>query len=185
MPDPLPRIALICGSLRKDSINLKLLKALQKKLKTAGAKSSYVNIGDYDLPLYHGDLDTPPGVKKLIRRLKSFDGVIVVTPEYNGSLPPVLKNAIDWTSTVETGHISGPVYGIASCSPGPMSGIMAMRQLQFILMRLGADLVPKQVGCGFGEQAFDKKGHLTAEPAATFADVMIAQMLERIARKGE
>lgn len=184
MTDTSPRIGLICGSLRAESMNLKLVKALQKKIKTAGAKSSYVNIGDYDLPLYHGDIAQPPGVKKLIRRLKGFDGVIVVTPEYNGSLPPVLKNAIDWTSTVETGHISGPVYGIASCTPGPMSGIMAMRQLQFILMRLGAELVPRQVGCGFGEKAFDKKGYLTAEPAATFADVMIGQMLERIARKG-
>lgn len=184
MTDTPAKIALICGSLRKDSINLRLLKALQKKLKAAGAKASYVNLETFDLPLYHGDLDTPAGVKKLIRRLKSFDGVVVVTPEYNGSLPPVLKNAIDWTSTVETGHISGPVYGIASCSPGPMSGIMAMRELQFLLMRLGAELVPKQVGCGFGETAFDAKGNLTAEPAATFADVMITQMLERIARKG-
>lgn len=184
MTDTPPRIGLICGSLRVDSMNLKLIKALQKKLKAVGAKSSYVNIGDYDLPLYHGDLDLPPGVKKLIRRLKGFDGVIVVTPEYNGGLPPVLKNAIDWTSTVETGHITGPIYGIASCTPGPMSGIMAMRQLQFLLMRLGANLVPRQVGCGHGETAFDKKGHLVAQPASTFADTMIEQMLERIARKG-
>ncbi|MGJ8564314.1 MAG: NADPH-dependent FMN reductase [Alphaproteobacteria bacterium] len=176
-------IALICGSLRADSLNLRLVKALQKKLDAAGAKSAYVNIGDYDLPLYHGDLETPVGVQKLIKDLKSFDGVIVVTPEYNGSLPPVLKNAIDWTSTLETGHITGPIYGIASCSPGPMSGIMAMRELQFLLMRLGAELVPKQVGCGFGEKAFDAAGNLEAQPASTFADVMIAQMLERIARK--
>lgn len=183
MTELTPRIALICGSLRADSINLKLLKSIQKKIKAAGGKSSYVNIETYALPLYHGDLETPAGVKKLIRRLKSFDGVIVVTPEYNGSLPPVLKNAIDWTSTVETGHISGPVYGIASCSPGPMSGIMAMRELQFLLMRLGAELVPQQVGCGFGDKAFDAKGHLIAQPAATFADVMIGQMFERIARK--
>ncbi len=183
MTDLTPRIALICGSLRADSINLKLLKALQKKIKAAGGKSSYVNLDTYDLPLYHGDLETPVGVKKLIRRLKSFDGVIIVTPEYNGGLPPVLKNAIDWTSTVETGHISGPVYGIASCTPGPMSGIMVMRQLQFILMRLGAELVPQQVGCGFGGKAFDAKGHLIAQPAVSFADKMIAQMFDRIARK--
>lgn len=178
-----PRIALLCGSLRKISINKQLQKAIALKLKDAGAKPSIVDIGTYDLPLYHGDLATPPGVKKLIRRLKGFDGVIIVTPEYNGGLPPVLKNAIDWTSTVETGHISGPVYGIASCTPGPMSGIMAMRHLQFILLRLGAELVPQQLGCGFAAKAFDGKGHLIAQPAAQFADKMISQMLERIARK--
>ena len=179
-----PKIALICGSLRNESINHTLLKALQKRVKSAGAKATEVKLSDYDLPLYHGDLETPPAVKKLIRRLKGFDGVVIVTPEYNGGLPPVLKNAIDWTSTVETGHISGPVYGIAACSPGPMSGIMCLRQLQFILMRLGAELVPQQVGCGHGGSAFDSKGNLTAQPAATFADKMISHMLERIARKG-
>ena len=183
MSNPAPRIALICGSLRKDSINKKLTKALAKRFKTAGANTSDIDLGKYDLPLYHGDLVTPSGVKKLIRRIKGFDGVVIVTPEYNGGLPPVLKNAIDWTSTVETGHISGPVYGIASCTPGPMSGIMCMRQLQFILMRLGAELVPQQLGCGNAATAFDKKGKLVSEPAVTFADKMIAQMLQRIARR--
>jgi len=94
-----PHIALICGSLRKDSINKKLLKALAKRFKAAGAKASDINLGKYDLPLYHGDLSTPPGVKKLIQRLKSFDGIVIVTPEYNGGLPPLVKNTIDWTST--------------------------------------------------------------------------------------
>ncbi len=178
-----PRFGLMCGSLRADSINLRLLKALQSRLIEAGAEADYVNIGDYDLPLYHGDLEQPKGVKRLIECLKGYDGVIIITPEYNGSLPPVLKNAIDWTSTVETGHISGPVYGIGSCSPGPMSGIMAMRELQFLLMRLGAELVPQQVGCGHADKAFDAEGHLVAQPASKFADNMIGQMLERIARK--
>lgn len=178
-----PRIGFLCGSLRKDSINQKLSKALQKKAKAAGAKTGEINLGTYDLPLYHGDLKTPPSVKKLISRMKGFDGIIVVSPEYNGGLPPVLKNAIDWTSTVEMGHISGKVFGIASCTPGPMSGIMGMRQIQFILMRLGADLVPTQTGCGFADKAFDKKGELTALPAATFADKMIGQMLSRISSR--
>lgn len=183
MTNTAPKIALICGSLRKDSINHALLKALQKLCKSAGAKATEVKLSDYDMPIYHGDLNTPATVKKIIRRLKGFDGVIIVTPEYNGSLPPVLKNMIDWTSTVETGHISGPVYGIASCTPGPMSGIMCLRQLQFILMRLGAELVPQQVGCGNAGKAFDDKGNLTAQPSASFADKMISQMLDRIARK--
>lgn len=184
MTTPSPKIALICGSLRAESINHKLLKALQKRFKAAGAKATEVKLSAYDMPIYHGDLGTPATVKKLIRRLQGFDGVVIITPEYNGGLPPVLKNAIDWTSTVETGHISGPVYGIASCTPGPMSGIMCLRQLQFILLRLGAELVPQHVGCGNASKAFDGKGNLTAKPAADFADKMISQMLERIARKG-
>lgn len=178
-----PSIGFLCGSLRKGSINQQFSKALQKKAKAAGAKTGEVNLATYDLPLYHGDLKTPAGVKKLIKRMKSFDGIVMISPEYNGGLSPVLKNAIDWTSTVETGHINGKVYGVASCTPGPMSGIMVMRQMQFILMRLGADLVPAQAGCGFAGEAFDKKGLLVAEPAGTLADKMLDQMLTRIKAK--
>ncbi len=178
-----PRIGFLCGSLRTGSINQQLSKAIQKKAKAKGVKTGEINLDTYDLPLYHGDLKTPAGVKKLITRMKGFDGVVIVTPEYNGGLPPVLKNAIDWTSTVETGHINGRIYGIAACTPGPMSGIMVMRELQFLLMRLGADLVPTQAGCGFAAKAFDTKGHLTAEPASTFADKMLDQMLSRIKAK--
>jgi len=154
-----------------------------KRFKTAGAKTSVIDLGLYDLPLYHGDLDCPTGVKKLIRKMKSYDGIVITTPEYNGGLTPLLKNAIDWTSTIETGHISGPIFGIASCSPGPMSGIMGMRQLQYILTRLGAQTVPIQVGCGNAEQAFDEKGALIAEPAASLAEKMTKTMLARISGK--
>ena len=177
-----PKIGFLCGSLRAGSINKTLEKALMKRFKAAGAKTSVIDLGLYDLPLYHGDLDLPAGVKKLIRKMKSYDGIIITTPEYNGSLPPVLKNAIDWTSTVELGHIHGPVYAIASCSPGPMSGIMGMRQVQYILTRLGADVIPTQVGCGLAAKAFDANGALIAEPASTLADTMQEAMLARIKR---
>jgi len=179
-----PKIAFLCASLRTGSINKKLEKALTKRVKAAGAKVSSIDLGAYDLPLYHGDLPTPPGVKKLIRRMKGYDGIIIVSPEYNGGLPPLLKNAIDWTSTVEMGHIrGGAVFAIASCSPGPMSGIMCMRQINYILTRLGAELIPTQVGVGNADQAFSGKGELIAEPSSTLADMMIRQLIERIEQK--
>ncbi len=179
-----PKIGFLCGSLRMASINKQLEKALVKGFKAHGAKTTIIDLAGYELPLFHGDMTQPAGVKKLIRKMKSCDGIVITSPEYNGGIPPVLKNAIDWTSTVETGHIRGPVYAIASCTPGPMSGIMCMRQVQYILTRLGGEVVPVQVGCGLAAQAFDKKGVLIAEPAATLAVGMTESMLERIARKG-
>lgn len=178
-----PKIGFICGSLREGSINKKLETALRKRVKAAGASSSVIDLGKYDLPLYHGDQETPSDVKKLINRIKKLDGVIVVSPEYNGGLPPVLKNMIDWTSTVSTDHFTGPVYGISSCTPGPMSGIMCMRQINYILMRVGAEVLPTQVGVGNASKAFDGKGHLIAQPSSTLADKMIAAMLKRIQQK--
>jgi len=179
-----PKIAFICASLRTGSMNKRLEKALIKRFKAAGAKTSSVDLGKYEMPLFHSDLKAPPTVKKLITRLKGFDGIVVVSPEYNGCLPPLLKNTIDWTSTVSTDYIKGAVWGLASATPGPMSGIMCMRQMQFIFTRLGGDVLPQQVGCGNASKAFDNKGNLTAQPTLTFADNMRDMMLERIAQKG-
>lgn len=152
------------------------------KAAESGASAEAVSLSDYEMPLYHGDHDTPDAVPALIAKLKTFDAVVIVSPEYNGSLPPLLKNTIDWTSTVETGHITGPVYGIASCTPGPMSGIMCMRQIHYILTRLGAEVVPTQVGCGMAGSAFDN-GKLVAQPASNLADKMIGQLITRVSQK--
>lgn len=173
------KIGFLCGSLRIDSSNKQLEKSLIKRAKALGAETSVIDLALFDMPIFHGDLDTPENAKKLIHEMTAFDAIVITSPEYNGSLPPVLKNAIDWTSTVETSHITSPVYGIASATPGPMSGIMGMRQLAYILTRMGANVVPTQVGCGVASKAFDGKGNLTAEPAAALADKMLASLIER------
>ncbi len=175
-----PTIGFICGSLRNGSINKQLEKALIKRFKRAGVKTSTINLAAYDLPLYNGDLDMPSGVKKLVRKIKSCDGIIAVSPEYNGGLTPVLKNAIDWTSTLGTDHFKMPYWGIASCTPGAMSGIMSMRQLNYILMRVGGNVSPVQVGVGHAANAFDAKGELISEPASTLAEHLITDMLVHI-----
>ncbi|MDB2437303.1 NAD(P)H-dependent oxidoreductase [Hellea sp.] len=176
-----PKIAFICASLREGSINRKLEKALIKRFKAAGAKTSSIDLGKYEMPIYHGDLKTPPTVKKLIKRLSGFDGIVVVSPEYNGCLPPLLKNTIDWTSTVSTDYIKNAIWGLASATPGPMSGIMCMRQMQFIFNRLGGHVLHQQVGCGNASKAFNERGDLIAEPTSSHADDMRDIMLKRIA----
>ena len=174
--DSLPVIGFMCGSLRSSSINKQLEKALIKRFKRAGFKTTSINLGRYDLPLYNGDLTLPSGVKALSRKLKSCDGIIVVSPEYNGGLTPLLKNAIDWVSTLSTEPFKSPYWGIAACSPGTMSGIMAMRQTNYILTRLGAHVSPIQVGVGNAPDAFDASGELITEPATTLAEALIESM---------
>lgn len=172
-------IAFICASLRHGSINQQLETALMIKASEMDAAPTKVDLNDYEMPLFHGDLKTPDTVQALIDHLKSFDAVVIVTPEYNGSLPPLLKNMIDWTSTVETGHLTGPVYGIASCTPGPMSGIMCLRQLHYILNRVGAEVVQTHVGCGNAAAAFDGDARLAAELPDSLADKMLGQLITR------
>ena len=178
-----PTLAFICGSLRTGSINGQLEAALMRRAEQHGAKAEKVDLGEYEMPLYHGDLELPETTKALVKRLATFDGIVVVSPEYNGGLTPLLKNVIDWTSTFDLSHIRGPVWGIACCTPGPMSGIMGMRQTHYILCRLGAEVMPTQVGVGLAATAFDADGQLIAQPSSDLADTLLSGMLDRIARK--
>ncbi|MGB3457487.1 MAG: NADPH-dependent FMN reductase [Litorimonas sp.] len=183
MTDFTPSIAFVCGSLRSGSINQRLQDALMARVEGHGGRAVEVSLADYDMPIYHGDLDTPDTVPALIEALASHDGIVMVTPEYNGSLPALLKNAVDWTSTVSTRWIKGQTFGIASCTPGPMSGIMCLRELAFLLRRLGGDVVPTQVGVGMAGQAFDADGALIGQPGAKLADEMLASVIAMAKRK--
>jgi len=178
--DDKPVIGFICGSLRDGSINKQLEGALIKRFARANAATLSIDLGAYDLPLFHGDINTPTEVKALSGQLSSCDGLIVISPEYNGGLPPVLKNAIDWISTLGTAQFEKPYWGIASCTPGPMSGIMCMRQVNYILTRLGAHTSPFQVGVGNASAAFDAKGELISQPATSIAEKLVSDMLDHI-----
>ena len=178
-----PNIGFVCGSLRTGSINQKLQNALIERFKATGANTHVIDLGSYELPLFHGDLDVPESVNTFVEDLKDLDGVVIISPEYNGGLPPLLKNAIDWSSTVSKKHLENPVYGISSCTPGPMSGIMCMRQINYILMRLGAEVLSVQVGVGNASKAFNEKGELTAQPSSDLANKMRDGMLKRIQQK--
>jgi len=177
------KIGFLCGSLRTGSINKQLENALIIRAKALGAEIGIIDLDQYDLPMFHGDIAAPEAVRTLINNIKDCDGIIITSPEYNGGLPPVLKNAIDWSSTVETGHITKPVYAIASATPGPMSGIMGMRQIAYILTRMGATLIPTQVGCGTASKAFNANGELIAEPASGLADKMLAGLTQCMASR--
>ena len=180
-----PKIAFLCGSRRTGSINLALQSALMTRFGDAGATCSELDIEAYGLPLYHGDLDLPDGATRLAADMEAADGIIIVSPEYNGGLPPVLKNAIDWVSTTGSQAFRKPYWGISSCTPGPMSGIMCMRQINYILMRLGGHVSPVQVGVGLAGQAFEDDGGLVAGRSRDLADNLIADMLDRIARDAD
>ena len=187
MTKPAHKIALISGSTRVGSMNKALVDAMAHIFKDAGAKCVKIDLARYDMPIYNGDWEAENGVpratKNLVKRLKSCDGVFIATPEYNGCLPALLKNTIDWTTRVELGQFSGPVYGIGSATPGALSGIMVLKQLHFILNRLGATTVPCQLGVGFASKAFDKKGKFIEGRTKGFAKTLAGQMLAEISRR--
>jgi len=182
-------VLIFAGSTREGSINQKLVEALTGPLKAGGFDVDAITLADYDMPLYNGDWEdahgAPDAAKALAAEFKSHDAVVMVTPEYNGGLPPLLKNTIDWLTRLEDmSHYHAPVFGIASCTPGAMNGIMVMRQVAYILNRLGCEVIPTQLGVGPASSAFADDGSLANERTQGMAEKFVTSLKERVERKG-
>ena len=129
-------IAVLVGSLRRDSFNRKLASALAR---LAPKEFSFEQIGIGELPLYNQDDDATPAelVQRFKTAIKSADGVLFVTPEYNRSIPGVLKNAVDHASRPYGQSVfAGKPAGVIGASAGPLGTAMAQQHLRNVLAHL-------------------------------------------------
>ncbi len=158
------KIAVLVGSLRKDSFNRKMAKALIK-LSPDSLTLEIVEIGG--LPLYNQDLDDNPPVAwiEFRQRIKKFDGVLFVTPEYNRSVPGVLKNAIDVGSRpYGKSAWDGKPGGVMSVSPGAMGGFGANHHLRQSMVFLNVPVMQQpEAYIGNAANLFDEEGDLTSD----------------------
>ena len=163
------KIAVLVGSLRKASYNLKMAKALIE-LAPASLKLQIVNIGE--LPLYNEDLEaTLPHQWKLFREeIQRFDGILFVTPEYNRSVPAVLKNAIDVASRpYGKSAWNGKPGAVVSVSPGSMGGFGANHHLRQSMVFINVPTMPQpEAYIGGAAKLFDESGKLTNESTKDF-----------------
>ena len=181
------KLAIFSGSTREGSINRKLERALVPLLEFEGFEVTVLSLTDYPMPIYDGDFEAengaPQAAQDLAGVLAEQDAVMVVTPEYNGGLPPLLKNTIDWMTRVgDMSQYHNPVWAIASCTPGPMSGIMVMRQVQYILTRIGTQVLQFQLGVGNAGTAFEDDGSFADSRTQDRAKSVIEKLAARTAK---
>src|SRR5260370_16038076 len=137
------KILVIPGSLRTGSLNARLAASAAYEFAQAGVEVTRISLGDFPLPIYDGDLQTKSGVPKnainLKRMIGTHHGVLIVTPEYNSSVPPLVKNTIDWVTRVQDAHESrGQVFrerplAIAAASESRLGGTRSRASLRLIL----------------------------------------------------
>ena len=138
---------------------LRLLSACIRPLEVAGAQLNVVDLADYPAPLYNGDLEVESGIPvsmvTMQQHFAASDGVLVVSPEYNGSIPPLLKNTLDWCSrpnppilNARGGIFAGARRRWWRNSPGPMGGMRVLFHLRDILGYPGMYVIPQQLGVG-------------------------------------
>jgi chromate reductase, NAD(P)H dehydrogenase (quinone) len=166
---PTTKILAFAGSARKDSFNKKLVKIAILGAKAAGAEVTYLDFRDLPLPLFDEDLETSEGLPanaiKLKAMMKAHQGFLIACPEYNSSITPLLKNAIDWASRPEQGEPSlvcftGKVAALMSASPGGLGGLRGLVHVRSILGNIGVLVLPDQKAIGNAYQAFDENGNL-------------------------
>jgi chromate reductase, NAD(P)H dehydrogenase (quinone) len=164
-----PQIAVIVGSNRKDSINRNLAEALAK-LGAGKFAAKFVRIDD--LPMYNQDHEgnLAPEVVRFKDELAKADGVLIVTPEHNRSIPTVLKNAVDWgTRPWGKNNWAGKPIAVAGTSPGALGAALAQSHLRQVLSgSLGAFLFGGEIYITYKDGLLDGHGNVADEGSKKF-----------------
>ena len=182
------KILVIPGSLRTGSLNAKLAGTIAHALGVAGADVTRISLSDFPLPIYDGDLQAKSGIPKnavnLKRMMGSHQGILIVTPEYNSSVPALVKNTVDWVSRVQDPHETrGQVFrdrafAIAAASGNRLGGARALSALRLILTACHAMVVPNQLALPFAEEAYDDKDRLKHTNDIEALGAMVRQLIE-------
>jgi chromate reductase, NAD(P)H dehydrogenase (quinone) len=184
-----PGILAFSGSARKESLNRKLLAVAVQEVKNAGGVVTLIDLADYELPLYHGDLEDasglPANARKLIDLIKDHAGLLVASPEYNSMITPLLKNTLDWcTRDDENNPFPGRVAAVVSASPGALGGIRSLKLAQQLLLHLGCQVVPGNAMLPQAHKAFGPDGKLTEPRALKSVQELAARLVETVRKLG-
>jgi NAD(P)H-dependent FMN reductase len=158
------KILAFAGSARKESWNQRLIKIAARYARDQGADVTLINLGDLNLPIMDEDLEkekgAPEGAVRLKQLMFEHQALLIACPEYNSSITPLLKNAIDWASRKAEGELPlqayrGKVCGLISASPGALGGLRGLVHVRAILGNIGVFVVPEQTAIGSVHQAFN------------------------------
>jgi chromate reductase len=187
-----PKILAFAGSLRRASLNKRVLKTAIRGAERAGAEVTYIELGDYPMPIYNSDDQERGGFDenalKLQGLLTEHDGLLIASPEYNGSLPAALKNAIDWASrqsdTYERSKVfPGKVAAMMTASPGSLGGVRSLAHLRGVLTSVGVIVLPQEIAVTFAEDKFAGEGwEMTDERTRGNLEALGAALVEMLRR---
>jgi NAD(P)H-dependent FMN reductase len=166
-----PKILAFAGSTREASYNKKLVKIAAEGARAAGAEVTYVDLRDLPMPLFDEDLEAKEGLPENVLKFKELmmahQGFLITSPEYNGSITPLLKNAIDWASRplpeeppFALSCFRDKVAALMSASPGALGGLRGLTHVRSILSGIGVLVLPDQQAIPKAYEAFDADGRL-------------------------
>lgn len=190
-----PKILAFAGSTREASYNKKLVKIAAEGARAAGAEVTYVDLRDLPMPLFDEDLEAKEGLPENTLKFKELmmahQGFLIASPEYNGSITPLLKNAIDWASRplpeeppFALSCFRDKVVALMSASPGGLGGLRGLTHVRSILSGIGVLVLPDQQAIPKAYEAFDADGRLkdpTQQEAIEQLGSKLATVLAKLA----
>lgn len=182
------KLLFFAGSARRGSLNQKLARRAAKIAEQQGADVTIIDLKDFQMPLYDGDLEAAEGLPTNAVKLKKLfiehDGFYIASPEYNSSFSALLKNALDWISRphekdeVPLVAFVGKIAAIGSIAPGALGGLRGLMPLRMMLGNIAVHVVPNQAAISFGFEAFDDKNQLKDEGQMQMLQASVHQLVE-------
>ncbi len=187
-----PELLLLAGGIRAGSLNEKLIGCAAQAASERGLRATRLSLADYRLPLFGaeplaiGEVPEAMALKALFRR---HDAVVIASPEHNGSVTAMLKNALDWISCPGEGE-APQAYGafrrkpfaLLSASSSPFGGLRGLSQLRHILTTVQARVVPEQLSVPHAHRAFDAAGNLSDPFLQALLDELVDALAAAIRR---
>ena len=190
-----PKILVIPGSLRAKSYNVRLAALATKELTLADADVTRISLVDYPLPIYDADLaksELPPNAIRLKQLVGNHGGIFIASPEYNASITPLLKNAIDWISVVRERDepqlytFQNRAFALGAASPGRSGGMQSLITLRQVLaIGCRAFVVPEQVTVPNAGDAFDASDDLKDARAAAQLKLVVRKLIDYARMMGD
>ena len=153
-----PTVLLVPGSVRRDSAHRRLAAALSPLLVEHGVAAETIDLTDHPMPIYHGDEEEAHGVPdtavELGGRIRSADGMILLSPEYNGGPSALLKNTIDWLTRIERSIFSHLLVGLAATSPGGRGGVQGLAVMRGMLRHMSVPALEGELSVPSSYEAF-------------------------------
>ncbi|TWT35845.1 FMN-dependent NADPH-azoreductase [Posidoniimonas corsicana] len=185
------KLIAFAGSARRESLNRRLVHAAAAMATAHGATVTLIELRDFPMPLYNGDIEesdgAPDSAARLYDLMKGQDGLLLACPEYNSSITPLLKNTIDWVSRPREGDpplaaFTGKTAGLLSASPGQLGGMRGLVHVRSILGSIGLHVVPEQASVPRAHEAFDESGALRDSGVAGRVERVVKQLAETASR---
>lgn len=183
------RILVFAGSIRTGAYSGRTADAAMKELAEQGAEVTRISLGDYPLPIMDQDLEKEEGVPenayRLGRLIAAHDGMLICSPEYNASIPPLLKNALDWVSRIRKDGgrpfkpFEGKVAGLCSSSDGAFAGARGLYHLRAVLMHCQVEIITPQCSIARASEAFDQDGEFKEEHSKKSMATVCRTLIER------